>query len=86
MSQTLSAPSWSWYPHVSEGRIWQRDCLGVHGCVRGGGASLKTFSLPAAVFVTHEQTVLPGRKGILGLVVEDWAPTEVSGKAEIGSE
>lgn len=58
----------------------------MHECVEGGGASRKTFSLPAAIFVTRKQTVLPGRKGILGLVAEDWAPTEFSGKAEVGRE
>lgn len=58
----------------------------MHESVEGGGASLKTLSLPVAIFVTHKQTVLPGRKGILGLMVEDWVPTEVSGKEEIGCE
>ena len=52
-------------------------------CVEGGGASLKTFLLPAAIFIPHKQTLLPGRKGILGLVVEDWAPTEVLGKQKL---
>lgn len=55
-------------------------------CVEGGGAPLKTFSLPVAIFGTHKQSVLPGRKGFLGLVVEGWAPAEVSGEAEIGCE
>lgn len=36
------------------------------------------------MFVAHKQIVLPGRKGIWGLVVEDRAPAEVSGKAELG--
>lgn len=60
--------------------------LGMQEGVEAGGATLKTFSLPAAICLARKQCVLPGRKGSLGLVLEDWAPTEVTGKAEIGCE